>query len=283
MANKKFGTFDASTNTSDIRIAQGTIVQRPAPLQGQLRYNTDFNRLESFDGNAWISNDSVFKRTRATETLTFVVDQTFDNTLTKLNAASTTIFNTVLAASSFEDGFKFSVENIGTGTWTFNPSGGETINGQLTMDVPAGYFATFYTDGANWFILIARTKQLGDSLKDLFSYGGAIQARANINQLVGSYTVTITRSGAVATVATAGLNNNPCLVGDTILISGAVQPEYNGSQIVTTTPTQNTFTYNVVGTPVTPATGVITCQIFILRASENISSVVKNGTADFTS
>ena len=173
MSNKRFGTFDASTNTSDIRLANGTTAQRPGtPLSAQARFNSDFNRLEFYDGTAWAAGSSVFKRVRATETLAFVVDRSFDSTLTKLNSATPVTFTTVLAASDFEDGFKFSVENIGTDAWTFNPQGAETINGQTTMQVPSGYFATFYCDGSNWYVTIARQNSTGNSVRDFFTAGG---------------------------------------------------------------------------------------------------------------
>jgi len=68
---------------------------------------------------------------------------------------------------------------------------------------------------------------------------------------------TISRTGDVATVsATAHL----LVVGDTAFISGAVQPAYNGPKRVATVADANTFTYEVLGEPTTPATGTITSQ-----------------------
>lgn len=73
-----------------------------------------------------------------------------------------------------------------------------------------------------------------------------------------TYTVTsITRSGSTATVTTSAAN--PLQTGDTVIIAGADQTEYNGTFTITVL-TDTTFTYAVSGTPATPATGSITLQ-----------------------
>jgi hypothetical protein len=65
---------------------------------------------------------------------------------------------------------------------------------------------------------------------------------------------TITRAGSVATATAASPHGYT--TGQRIVILGANQPEYTGSHTVTVTgPT--TFTYDVTGTPQTPATGTI--------------------------
>jgi hypothetical protein len=69
--------------------------------------------------------------------------------------------------------------------------------------------------------------------------------------------VTITRSGSTATVTvgtTADLAS-----GDTLVIYGAAQSQYNGAHVITVTgPTH--FTYAVSGSPATPATGTLYYQ-----------------------
>lgn len=75
-----------------------------------------------------------------------------------------------------------------------------------------------------------------------------------------SYAVTsITRVGSVATVTTT--TTNTLEVGNTVVIAGAVETEYNGTFTITgiTTP-GSVFTYTVTGTPATPATGTITAN-----------------------
>jgi uncharacterized repeat protein (TIGR01451 family) len=64
----------------------------------------------------------------------------------------------------------------------------------------------------------------------------------------------ITRAGQTATVTSAA---HGYTTGDFVTIQGAAQPEYNGLFQITVT-NANTFTYQVGGSPATPATGTIT-------------------------
>lgn len=74
-----------------------------------------------------------------------------------------------------------------------------------------------------------------------------------------SYAVTsITRSGSTATVTTT--TTNTLETGNTVVISGADQAEYNGTFTITVTVAGSEFTYTVTGTPATPATGTITAN-----------------------
>lgn len=67
----------------------------------------------------------------------------------------------------------------------------------------------------------------------------------------------ITRSGTTATVTTATAHG--LATGDVALIAGAAETDYNGEFVVTITGA-TTFTYDVVGSPSTPATGTITSK-----------------------
>lgn len=69
--------------------------------------------------------------------------------------------------------------------------------------------------------------------------------------------ISITRVGSVAT---ATLNSHGYRANQVVQISGATQSEYNGFFTVTSVPTQNTFTFSVVGSPASPATGSITAN-----------------------
>lgn len=75
-----------------------------------------------------------------------------------------------------------------------------------------------------------------------------------------SYAVTsITRSGSTATVTTT--TTNTLEAGNTVVIAGADQAEYNGTFTIASIVTPGTvFTYTVTGTPATPATGTITAN-----------------------
>lgn len=64
----------------------------------------------------------------------------------------------------------------------------------------------------------------------------------------------ITRSSQTATVTTSGAHG--LTSGDTVLIDGAVEAEYNGTFVITVLST-TTFSYTVSGSPSTPATGTI--------------------------
>ncbi len=67
----------------------------------------------------------------------------------------------------------------------------------------------------------------------------------------------ITRSGTTATVTTATAHG--LATGDVALIAGAVETAYNGEFVITRT-SATTFTYDVAGSPSTPATGTITSK-----------------------
>ena len=64
----------------------------------------------------------------------------------------------------------------------------------------------------------------------------------------------MSRSGTTVTVTTTASHH--FLSGKRVVIEAADQAEYNGEQVITVTePTK--FTFEVVGSPVTPATGTI--------------------------
>jgi hypothetical protein len=65
----------------------------------------------------------------------------------------------------------------------------------------------------------------------------------------------LTRSGSTATATTSASHGYS--TGDSVTVSGAAQPEYNGTVTITVTGA-TTFTYTVSGSPVSPATGTIT-------------------------
>lgn len=74
-----------------------------------------------------------------------------------------------------------------------------------------------------------------------------------INPNVAPATVTITRSGTTATVTHASHGK---ATGDYVVIAGANQREYNGTKQITVV-NASTYTYQVSGSPATPATGTI--------------------------
>jgi uncharacterized phage protein gp47/JayE len=75
----------------------------------------------------------------------------------------------------------------------------------------------------------------------------AVSTIVAVNQVIG-----ITRSGTTATATTA--SEHTLATGMTVTVSGATQSEYNVAAVITVTG-RDTFTYQVAGTPATPATG----------------------------
>lgn len=84
----------------------------------------------------------------------------------------------------------------------------------------------------------------------------------------------ITRASSTATVTTAAANN--LVTGDYVTISGATQPEYNGTFQITSTGA-STFTYTVSGTPATPATGTPVYSLSSVQHTSTVSSTSLSG------
>ncbi len=87
-------------------------------------------------------------------------------------------------------------------------------------------------------------------------YGAAFSSNTrtvNLGQIYQAQAISVTRSGTTVTVNAPG---HGLQVGDKVVIYGAGQTEYNGAFTVATV-TGDQFTYAIVGTPVTPATGTI--------------------------
>lgn len=72
------------------------------------------------------------------------------------------------------------------------------------------------------------------------------------------YTITITQTGGLATATTS--IPHAIKTGDAFFISGADQAGYNQDAVYVTVTGASTFTYNVVNTTVSPATGTITAK-----------------------
>lgn len=81
----------------------------------------------------------------------------------------------------------------------------------------------------------------------------------------------ITRSGTTATVTTASDHNLASMVP--VTIAGADQVEYNLTDTAITVTGLNTFTYQVAGSPATPATGTITASFTTGTATVESSSL----------
>ncbi len=81
--------------------------------------------------------------------------------------------------------------------------------------------------------------------------------------------VTITRSGSTASVAHTAHGMSE---GQSVVIRGANQPEYNGIFTISNV-TTNAYDYTVSGTPTTPATGTIEATAVVMNAITNASGI----------
>lgn len=84
-----------------------------------------------------------------------------------------------------------------------------------------------------------------------------IRQKTNLKSGSAQSVSSITRSGTTATVTTA--SNHGYSSGDLVHIAGANEGDYNGEFEITVT-ANDTFTYEVTGSPSTPATGTITAD-----------------------
>lgn len=88
-------------------------------------------------------------------------------------------------------------------------------------------------------------------------------------ELAWIYSSSLTRSGSLATFVAS--RPHKMQTGDTAVISGAQQDEYNGSHVITVV-NSTTFTYSVSGSPASPATGDVVLEARTLHISQIDSS-----------
>lgn len=97
--------------------------------------------------------------------------------------------------------------------------------------------------------------------------------------LPANASVTITRSGSTASVAHTAHGMSE---GDTVIIRGASEGEYNGRYEISNV-TTNAYDYTVSGTPSSPATGSPTATAQILTGVTDSSGVVSTDSFPYTS
>ena len=91
--------------------------------------------------------------------------------------------------------------------------------------------------------------QIRSSVGNIYVTQNAVSIANNVFSISS-----LTRSGSTATASATG---HPLASGVDVTIAGAVQTEYNGTFTVTVID-ENTFSYEITGSPTTPATGTIT-------------------------
>lgn len=161
-----------------------------------------------------------------------------------------------------------SLSSIGTtATVTVTAANHGYTNGQLvTIEaaLPSGYNGTFAitSTGAKTFTYTLATSLTSPATGVITAGIPYAYTASSFNWLTATPT-SITRTGAVATVTQA---DHGLTVGERIKISGADQIEYNGTFVIASVPTKDTYTYAITGTPIT-ATGILVVT-FVARMGD---------------
>jgi len=141
--------------------------------------------------------------------------------------------------------------------------------GTVTINLvdTSGNFS-YKTDGATVVIIAnpvtttvtVRDSSTGDPVEDAIVLLYASDATGDLPYLES---VSITRSGSTATVTHT---SHGLVTNNYVIIRGAIQQEYNGVKQITVI-NENSYTYEVLGTPTTPATGTITSTGVVIFGS----------------
>lgn len=188
------------------------------------------------DPDSRLDGTSFVKGTAATHAIEFGTTSPLTMTLTNVNFSG---YN----ASNGQNDSAIHIKRT-TGTVTINIDGGTT--------------PSYRTDGAT-VVIVSGTVTVAVNVKDAATGANIQNARVFTETSDGTgpfpfeATVTITRSGATATVAHTAHN---MATNDKVVIRGANQQEYNGIHQITFIDA-NSYSFAVSGTPTTPATGTI--------------------------
>jgi hypothetical protein len=133
---------------------------------------------------------------------------------------------------------------------------------------------SYRSDGANVILVVDPVTTLITTRNSagavVASVRVLVEAGDGTGDLPFEETVTISRSGSVASVAHTA---HGLVAGDKVAIRGAVQQEYNGVFAITNI-TTNAYDYTVSGSPATPATGTIKSTGVVLEGLTNGSGVI---------
>jgi len=181
-------------------------------------------------------------------------------------------------ASNVASAINTGLNDLTTNQVLYFPAGVYRIDSAIGATANNRFKDSYTIRGAGQFQLSRSTNTLGTGTKTFtVSSGGAWTTGCGIwiwkwDRDVAPIT-SITRSGSTATVTTASPHQRA--TGETILIVGAAQNEYNGTYPITVTG-GSTFTYQVSGTPATPAT---TSTVLRYQDSDypQITSITRSG------
>jgi hypothetical protein len=191
--------------------------------------------------------------------------------------------NTAITAVTLGAGMRREVVFDGILTLAHH-STNNNLPGTADITTASGDMASYYSDGTTVYCT-KYTRSDGNPLKinnvikaELNASGSApiYACRAWVNFNGVPLTGTYSQTGTSVTVTMTGHGLN---VGENVNLSPTSGTGVAGSYIVDTVVNANVFTY-IAGTSLTTS-GNITRNIYI-RASGNISSIVDNGTGDYT-
>ena len=155
-------------------------------------------------------------------------------------------------------------------------------SGTVTINIIGGDQPSYKTDGAT-VVIVLNPVQLSVTVKDeaddsAIQYAAVTISAGATGPLPYQASVTITRSGSIATVSHTA---HGLATGQKIAVSGADQNEYNRIKTITKID-DNSYSYAVVGTPTTPATGTIISTAVIIDGETDVLGQI-NDTRSYAS
>lgn len=152
------------------------------------------------------------------------------------------------------------------GNITLNLIGCTHDGSGFTVDDAAGVTVTVVIDPVDVTVTILD----GRDNSDLQNARVILEAADGTGDLPFEDSVTITRSGATASVSHTG---HGLVNGNKVVIRGADQAEYNGVKTISNV-TTNAYDYTVSGTPTTPATGTIISTGVVLEGLTDVNGEI---------
>lgn len=223
------------------------IYSRVPVSTGIIQVATDVTGKAPIFGAIYKTKRSQIPGTAINDTLPFYITKS----VTSINRSSTTATvitstnhgfssgNTIVIAgatpSGYNGSFTITVTNVTTFTYTCNVALTTPATGTITANKEVPY---------------TLTNGYGD-------------------------TKTLTSLTSSGTTATATLNSHGLAAARYVTIAGAAQTAYNGVYLITSVPTQNTFTYTFAGSGTSPATGTISVNYTIPQQDFGFSSKQK--------
>lgn len=166
----------------------------------------------------------------------------------------------------------------GTDGSTGNEAVYNNSGGAVTLNIIGGTTPTIRNGAGASTTLVINPVVTTITVKDI-NTGVAIEsarvlilASDNTGPMPFNETVTITRSGATATVVHTA---HGLVSGKKVMIKGAVQQDYNGVYVLTVVDA-NSYTYTVANAPATPATGTIKATGVVIDGVTDVSGVVSD-------